>query len=41
MGNSLPTTVVLNCKPVPEGRPGDEKDSWAAKLELFVAEDRT
>jgi len=41
MGHSLPTTVVLNRKPLPEGKADEDKDSQAAELELFVGEDRT
>jgi hypothetical protein len=39
MGASLPTTVVLNRKPLPDSRPGDEKDGRTAELELFEGEE--
>lgn len=40
MGNSLPTTVVLNRKPLPEGKAEEDKGSQAAELELFDGEER-
>jgi hypothetical protein len=41
MGHSLPTTVVLNRKPLPDSKAEEDKGSQAAELELFVGEDRT
>jgi hypothetical protein len=41
MGASLPTTVVLNRKPLPDSKAEADKGSQAAELELFVGEDRT
>jgi hypothetical protein len=41
MGASLPTTVVLNRKPLPDSKAEEDKGSQAAELELFVGEDRT
>jgi hypothetical protein len=41
MGASLPTTVVLNRKPLLERKPGKDKDSLTDALELFDGEERT
>jgi hypothetical protein len=41
MGNSLPTTVVLNRKPLPDSKAEEAKGSQAAELELFDGEERT
>ena len=41
MGNSLPTTVVLNRKPFPDSEADEDKGSHTAELELFDGEERT
>lgn len=40
MGHSLPTTVVLNRKPLPDSKSGENKGTQAAKLELFGGDER-
>jgi hypothetical protein len=39
MGHSLPTTVVLNRKPLPDSKAEEDKGSQAAELELFDEEE--